>query len=919
MKNKNIIKALAIGISASMALQPVTVLAEGEAVTPETGDLGGEGSHVEEVAQNPVEKSFNETEEVIQQADDAVEEAERDTGVEFDNSHSLIAVITGEVTSADELIDEAESDVETAEDLAVARDKAIADMEEAIEGEGQFNDNIGDAKQDFKDAKEAANEAQQLAEQVTEDSTQAEAQQLVTEAEAKYSEATEALVKAESEYQAALDAYDVAFAKYMEASAEGILTYAELEKAEFELAAAKQLVVNKKKEVEGHEANAKAAYENMLKEDYSLIQASADKLAKGETTKEAHAELLINSYIKRNGGKLVAENAFSTTDKGYVGENGEAKTNTYKTVTYIDAEGNTVTDIFDVTVGEDGNVAVNKITVEVVTDTDNVINPEVQEVKAGYIKADGTKVEESEDNKYEYKTVNEKEYAVYTGEAKEDKTNPAQISEDYTEVSSETKWVDDTYKSVVGYKQKTETENLGKASSLDDVKRMIAESGKNVKSVRVGRFIQTDYDINNPSFLARFINEVDKLLRVRNNFDVTVSYETDDTTKPIYEDVNGIAEVVETTYTKTTTEDKSYTYSNFWTALDARATKSAAEANAPEGATVGDAYWVKTSRFTGYYACNVTWIEKNTSTITVETSRKVYAADAVSKKVDAVAHQNAEYGTKLQVTTGDSLVENDLSTQLADQAAKLADQDLAVKQAEAATQSYYDAVKAVETARAKVEKLKKQNKPSVTLAAAQAELRAAMKKLGATYIAKNKAERAAYKAEAALAEANEELEAIIAKNRNNNPSNNDQPSGGDDTTGGDNTSNDTTPVINTVVSNTTVDNAEVLGANRSPARRAARANSTKTATESTEVTNDSSNAAVANDTNSTATEKETTTVETTATIADEDTAKAATPIETKKGFPYWVLIILAAISGVSVEEYVRRKNVKAKADGSKKN
>ena len=53
--------------------------------------------------------------------------------------------------------------------------------------------------------------------------------------------------------------------------------------------------------------------------------------------------------------------------------------------------------------------------------------------------------------------------------------------------------------------------------------------------------------------------------------------------------------------------------------------------------------------------------------------------------------------------------------------------------------------------------------------------------------------------------------------------------------------------------------------------------------------------------------------------AAEDTAKAATPIQAQKGFPYWVLIILAAVAGVSVEEYVRRRNAKANSDSSKKN
>lgn len=59
-------------------------------------------------------------------------------------------------------------------------------------------------------------------------------------------------------------------------------------------------------------------------------------------------------------------------------------------------------------------------------------------------------------------------------------------------------------------------------------------------------------------------------------------------------------------------------------------------------------------------------------------------------------------------------------------------------------------------------------------------------------------------------------------------------------------------------------------------------------------------------------------------IEDEETAKAASiPVDEtqqNKGFPWWI-VILAAIAGVSVEEYARRKNIKAKSEkpGNKKN
>ena len=54
-------------------------------------------------------------------------------------------------------------------------------------------------------------------------------------------------------------------------------------------------------------------------------------------------------------------------------------------------------------------------------------------------------------------------------------------------------------------------------------------------------------------------------------------------------------------------------------------------------------------------------------------------------------------------------------------------------------------------------------------------------------------------------------------------------------------------------------------------------------------------------------------------IEDEDTAKASMYEEHKSGFSWWWLLILAAISGVSVEEYNRRKNAKEKAQNNDNN
>ena len=103
------------------------------------------------------------------------------------------------------------------------------------------------------------------------------------------------------------------------------------------------------------------------------------------------------------------------------------------------------------------------------------------------------------------------------------------------------------------------------------------------------------------------------------------------------------------------------------------------------------------------------------------------------------------------------------------------------------------------------------------------------------------------------------------------------------------------------------DDAAVLGATRAASSgkssKAAPVNA-KASTSNDTAANTASNANGVNE------NKDTVNVDATKTIGEESTALAATPIEAKKGFPYWVLIILAGIAGVSVEEYIRRKNNK---------
>ena len=573
MKNKNLIKAMAIGISASMALQPVTVLAD--ETTPVTGDLGGDDSHVSEPAQNPVEKSFDDTQAVVVEAEKAVQTAETQSGVTADNKGSIIAWITGDVTTADELIDEAKDDVDDAKKLALDRDEAIADMDEAITGENQFNDNIADAKTDFATAESAASEAQGYADQVTEDTTQAEAEQLIASAEAKYEEATQALEKAEGEYDVAKKAYDVAFKKYMEASMDGSLTYLELQKAENELAYAKKLVADKEKVVEGLQADAEAALENMLKEDYSKIQDSKDKLAKDETTKEAHAELLITAYVKANAGKFTEKDGFSTERRWFVTDHNEDGTDAkdytdYKTVTYTDANGQKVTELYTVAVDENGEVVVNRVTVEEVEDRDNEIEAAVEAkaaVEESWKTADGSKTFVNTETTHTVAGENGTFYAIDTAistDVSSDADKAVKAPETiidgnktttYEEVegSENTSYIKTTYTVVDSYNKKVGSTDKKKAKNANELKNLVnSYQGQDVKVtvhiLGIGFLPSYDVDPNKPDWFDKF----NAWIGHGYNVEITNYVDDLDSPKDTHEE-DGIYEVVTKSYVKTET------------------------------------------------------------------------------------------------------------------------------------------------------------------------------------------------------------------------------------------------------------------------------------------------------------------------------------------------------------------------------
>ena len=179
------------------------------------------------------------------------------------------------------------------------------------------------------------------------------------------------------------------------------------------------------------------------------------------------------------------------------------------------------------------------------------------------------------------------------------------------------------------------------------------------------------------------------------------------------------------------------------------------------------------------------------------------------------------------------------------------------------------------------------------------------------------------KAEADKKAADDARNAATADDNTTSTGGDDTTTGGDDTTtgGGDDTAPAATfiaaaPAAQVVTPLVADDGAAVLGEVR---RTASRNSSSKSAssTDTVAIDNSNGNGNGDNQTVAGAQKEETKTPETQkeeTKIEDGDVALQATPELEEKSFPWWWLLILAALAGVSVEEYARRKSNKAKAE-----
>ncbi|MBE5855518.1 MAG: LPXTG cell wall anchor domain-containing protein [Lachnospiraceae bacterium] len=824
--NKQIIKALSIGISASMMLQPMVAFAdEAQEPAPATPD-----DHVSTVAPTVVDiQQFVDADKAIENAETKVGEAETATGIEFDNSKDEVAAATGETETVEENLQQAEANIELANENGKEVVKNQKDIETQLDEES-FDQNVADANKGYADAKTAAEESKEISDKVTPNMSSSEATGLVNQATEKYNEANTALTKANEKYEAAKATYEAAVAKLAAAQEKADATAEEIKAAQDELDTAKASLDSFAQDVADAQTAAEAALAEILKDDYQTIQDAKDAVAKGEMTADAYAQLLIKSFIKANGGTF---SEFSTTVKTNVtglNEDGTNKTasTTYNTVKYTDADRKAVEDIYKVTTAEDGTVSVVKMTVEEVTDTDNVLKEAVEAkdaVAESWKTADGSKTFENTDTTHTINVSDDEKdgfYAIDTATSKDVSSDadkavkaPETMSEgsktvtySAVENTENTRYEKTEYTVVDSYNTKTYTDNKT-AHSKDELKNEINKyAGKNAK---------VEVHILGLSFMPTYAVDPDDLhwydktnaWLFGSGYKIKVSYEDIDYSSPkeTHQEA-GIYEIKTQDYTETTSitdngHEKSGSYGfTKWTGGGKDKAKEDLKDKIDElekqGYTITyqnvDWKWFDNKR--GYfYEVRYTKTTSSNKTVTKEVSRTKYAADTYTNYTaaqDAVEAQDAVYGTKLSTTDGASLVQSDLDQKLKEQKDRKEDQEAVVQQAKDAVDAYNKAVEAVEAAQAKVDNLVEQNVTTVALSIAQAELDAAKEALETATENKEAAEEAVRDAADSLEAAQVILNTINA--------NNQTPSG-----------NVSTPAAPAAAA------GEVLGANRKPA------------------------------------------------------------------------------------------------------
>ena len=427
--SKQVIKALSIGISASMLLSSQGAFAaEGDGVLSNDGSgdnnatvaAPAEEKHSEvdtaQDAEVKASESIKDTDTAVEEAAEAVEELEKLTNDTEDKAvtpiQETVEDISANTAAAGNAVYEVKDDLADAEDAALVKEADIAVMNNAAVSANNVTDSIV-GTQDVSGFNEIAEEAKtgitENIEEINEATTIASAKESLDEAEASEKEVTDAYENAKAEYEAAEAAYTAAAAdleKAQQAYTEALnnaKANADDADAKLEAAKAKAALLEEQLKAAEAELQKDAAYDILCQEE--AIKTAKDNSETVDESKYADLfeDIMVSYYIptikEAKEGTTVTVKSKGDNANGYK----------YCEVSYEDVNGNTVTEYYDYELNDDGTgLVITEKDIEVVTGTTSKGTQEEAkaELDAKGLDADATV---SENDKYSAKAT----YVVY--------------------------------------------------------------------------------------------------------------------------------------------------------------------------------------------------------------------------------------------------------------------------------------------------------------------------------------------------------------------------------------------------------------------------------------------------------------------------------------------------------------------------
>ena len=386
--SKQVIKALSIGISASMLLSSQGAFAaEGDgALTNDVNDdnnatvaAPAEEKHSEvdtaQDAEVKASESIKDTDTAVEEAAEAVEELEKLTNDTEDKAvtpiQETVEDISANTAAAGNAVYEVKDDLADAEDAALVKEADIAVMNNAAVSANNVTDSIV-GTQDVSGFNEIAEEAKtgitENIEEINEATTIASAKESLDEAEASEKEVTDAYENAKAEYEAAEAAYTAAeadLAKAQQAYTEALnnaKANANDADAKLEAAKAKAALLEEQLKAAEAELQKDAAYDILCQEE--AIKTAKDNSETLDESKYADLfeDIMVSYYIptikEAKEGTTVTVKAKGDNANGYK----------YCEVSYEDVSGNTVTEYYDYELNADGTgLVITEKDIEVVT------------------------------------------------------------------------------------------------------------------------------------------------------------------------------------------------------------------------------------------------------------------------------------------------------------------------------------------------------------------------------------------------------------------------------------------------------------------------------------------------------------------------------------------------------------------------